>query len=381
LTNPAAFLARHPATEVVHLMEPSSWSCAHGVERWRSNCGCRLEPARFPSQEWRAPLRDALTWLAGELHGRFERESALLLDDPWAARDAMDGLPPSPILLPAARELLEMERNALRMFTSCGWFFDDIGGIESLQCLRYAARAIELAGPDRDHLMAGLAARLEPARSNDPVLGSGADLLRSRVLPTIPAAARIAAGHAAMQIFPWGLLEQPASAWEVEPDDDGLRLTDQRTGSSVVTRGTVGRDDSGRLRFRIAVEGAGGEVPMGLGDLPETARAVVRAAITAALFPAELAASLQELGVPGREALAARLLELLPGDMDLPSIDPALLHGALDLLDLDGAAVPFDAQSRFYEVMTAGSPAVRTMLAPFASRFGFGPGAFAAAEP
>jgi hypothetical protein len=229
--------------------------------------------------------------------------------------------------------------------------------------------------------MAGLAARLEPARSNDPVLGSGADLLRSRVLPTIPAAARIAAGHAAMQIFPWGLLEQPASAWEVEPDDDGLRLTDQRTGSSVVTRGTVGRDDSGRLRFRIAVEGAGGEVPMGLGDLPETARAVVRAAITAALFPAELAASLQELGVPGREALAARLLELLPGDMDLTSIDPALLHGALDLLDLDGGSVPFDAQSRFYEVMTAGSPAVRTMLAPFASRFGFGPGAFAAAEP
>ncbi len=382
LTNLAAYLARHPATEVIHLVEPSSWSCAHGVERWRSNCGCRLEPVKFPSQEWRTPLRDALTWLAGELHGHFERESALLVDDPWAARDAMEGLPPSPLLLPAARELLEMERNALRMFTSCGWFFDDIGGIESLQCLRYAVRAIELAGPDRDRLMAGLATRLEPARSNDPLLGSGADLLRHRVLSPIPAAARIAAGHAAMQLFPWGLLEQPASAWEVEPDDDdGLRLTDRRTGASVVTRGSVGRDESGRLRFRIAVEEGEGTVTLGLGDLPEAARAVVRAAITAALFPAELAASLQEIGVPGREALAARLLELLPGDMDLPSLDPALLHGALDLLDLDGAAVPFDSQSRFHEVMTSGSPAVRAALAPFASRFGFATDAFAPVEP
>jgi hypothetical protein len=380
LANPAAFLARHPATEAIELVEPSSWSCAHGVERWRSNCGCRLEPVKFPSQEWRAPLRDAQTWLASELHGRFEQEATLLLGDPWAARDAMEGLPPSPILLPAARELLEMERNALRMFTSCGWFFDDIGGIESRQCLRYAARAIELAGADRDYLMAGLAARLEPARSNDPALGSGADLLRNRVLPTIPAAARIAAGHAAMQLFPWGLLEQPASAWEVEPDDDGLRLTDRRTGATVVTRGSVRRDEAGQLRFRIELDGAVEPVVVGLGDLPETARAVVRAALTAALFPAELAASLQALAVPNREAFAARLLELLPADLDLPSMDPALLHGALDLLDLDGGAVPFDAQSRFYEVMTAGSPAVRTALAPFSSRFGFAPNAFAPAD-
>jgi hypothetical protein len=166
----------------------------------------------------------------------------------------------------------------------------------------------------------------------------------------------------------------------VEPDDDGLRLTDRRTGATVVTRGSVRRDEAGQLRFRIELDGAVEPVVVGLGDLPETARAVVRAALTAALFPAELAASLQALAVPNREAFAARLLELLPADLDLHSMDPALLHGALDLLDLDGGAVPFDAQSRFYEVMTAGSPGVRTALAPFSSRFGFAPNAFAPAD-
>jgi alpha-amylase/alpha-mannosidase (GH57 family) len=87
-TNFAAVLAAHPAADRVKLVAPSSWSCPHGVERWRSDCGCRLAPERGWHQRWRAPLRTALTWLAGELHGVFEREGAALFDDPWAVRDA-----------------------------------------------------------------------------------------------------------------------------------------------------------------------------------------------------------------------------------------------------------------------------------------------------
>src|SRR5207244_12648692 len=143
----ASFLARHPPEEDVRLVEPSSWSCPHGVERWRAECGCRAAPERGLHQRWRAPLRAALDWLATELRAPFER----------AGRP----LPP------------ELERHALRMFTSCGWFFDDIAGIESVIVLRSAARAIELSGPEAARLEAGLLERLALAPSDDPAVGSG----------------------------------------------------------------------------------------------------------------------------------------------------------------------------------------------------------------
>jgi hypothetical protein len=177
--NCAAFLARHPPQEEVRLVAPSSWSCPHGVERWRAECGCRVAPERGLHQRWRAPLRAALEWLAGELHAVFEREARPVFGDPWAARDAYDpGGQPHP--------LLELERHALRMFTSCGWFFDDIAGIESVIVLRSAARAIELAGPpppspEAARLEAGLLERLALAPSNDPAVGSGRELYLQRV--------------------------------------------------------------------------------------------------------------------------------------------------------------------------------------------------------
>jgi alpha-amylase/alpha-mannosidase (GH57 family) len=170
LDNFASFLARHPAEHPVELIEPSSWSCAHGVERWRSDCGCQTRPGT--SQAWRAPLRAALDWLAEELHARFEAEGAPLLKDPWEARNAWMPRGPSPLPV-RARELLEMEVDALAMFTSCGWFFDDIGGLETRICLRHAARAIEATGEHAEALHAGLRARLEPALSNDPASRCG----------------------------------------------------------------------------------------------------------------------------------------------------------------------------------------------------------------
>ncbi|NJD20372.1 MAG: DUF1925 domain-containing protein [Gemmatimonadetes bacterium] len=194
LENFASFLARSPATEPVTLVEPSSWSCAHGVERWRSECGCRMDPTRPTQQKWRAVLRDTLDDLAGGLHGLFQEEAGALLADPWAAREAYGAVfdqgdaarlrlvaeHERRALQPDERrrvlELLEMERDALRMFTSCGWFFDDLGGLEPLQVLRYAAHALDLAGAGGRPLEEELRGRLAEAASNDPIKGSGAGL-------------------------------------------------------------------------------------------------------------------------------------------------------------------------------------------------------------
>src|SRR5881398_3947605 len=120
-----------------------------------SDLGCRAAPERGLHQRWRAPLRAALDWLATELRAPFERDGK-----------------------PMPREL---ECHALRMFTSCGWFFDDIAGIESVIVLRSAARAIELSGPDAPRLEAGLLERLALAPCNDPAVGSGRELYLQRV--------------------------------------------------------------------------------------------------------------------------------------------------------------------------------------------------------
>ena len=153
--NFAAFLARRPPEEEVRIVAPSSWSCPHGVERWRAECGCRAAPERATQQRWRAPLRAALEWLSGEIRGAYEREGRAMPH--------------------------ELEHQLLRMFTSCGWFFDDIAGLESVIVLRSAARAIELAGPEAAQLEAGLLERLALAPSNDPSVGSGRELYLQRV--------------------------------------------------------------------------------------------------------------------------------------------------------------------------------------------------------
>ncbi|MDX1646429.1 MAG: DUF3536 domain-containing protein [Longimicrobiales bacterium] len=223
LENFASFLAREGTRETVGIVEPSSWSCAHGVDRWRRACGCRIDPAAATHQEWRGPLRSALEWLAEEVHGIFEREGAVFFDDPWTARDAYGeivwrvtsttdrvALDPGSALeavlrprgstgerpvgdAPGGRsgtgsdartlsgralELLEMERNTLRLFTSCAWFFDDVAGLEPRQVLAYAARALELAGVAGSRLRSGLSERLAEARSNDPDAGTAADVFR-----------------------------------------------------------------------------------------------------------------------------------------------------------------------------------------------------------
>jgi hypothetical protein len=216
LASVGAIAATVPPAATVEVASPSSWSCAHGVERWRSDCGCRLDAQARTSQAWRTPLRLALEWLAARCHERFAHDGAALFrDDPWAVRDgygavvAEDGAaleahvrtalraPEDAAALARARALLEMERAVLRSFTSCAWFFDDVARIETRQVLRYAARALELSG---------MAARVAPpftealgmAASNDPAQGTAAELFVREAVPHHPAGSRAAAAAAAL---------------------------------------------------------------------------------------------------------------------------------------------------------------------------------------
>jgi alpha-amylase/alpha-mannosidase (GH57 family) len=204
IENFASFLARNPPVTDAVLVSPSSWSCSHGIERWRSDCGCRLAPEEKTSQAWRGSLRDGLEWLAGELHEIFEREGdELFLVDPWSVRDeygdVMGESEAKALAFVAASisrrndgarveraaELLAMEEAALSMFTSCAWFFDDIARIETIQVLKYAAFAIELSG-DAARLESGLLEYIGDVKSNDPIEGTGRDIWRRKVKAAHP---------------------------------------------------------------------------------------------------------------------------------------------------------------------------------------------------
>lgn len=198
LTNYAAFLAAHPPTWQVEIAERSSWSCHHGVARWHGACACGIENRSGWNTEWRAALREALDWLHEALAAVYERRAAPLLSDPQAARLAYIDvlLDPSEAsrsryLAAHAKEamtaaqrdtiwsLQEMQRHAMLMYTSCGWFFEDPSRIETLQVLRYAARAVGLAKTitGRD-LEPDLLTRLTAARSNHADRGTAANLYR-----------------------------------------------------------------------------------------------------------------------------------------------------------------------------------------------------------
>lgn len=164
LTVYGAYLATHPPQMEVEIQPMSSWSCAHGVERWRSDCGCHIGTDPTWNQKWRAPLRDAFDHLRDTLIPLFESFASKIFTDPWATRDAyieviLDRSTANVknFLAKAAKdeltprqeqqglELLEMQHHTMQMYTSCGWFFDEVSGIETVQLLTYAARAIDLA--------------------------------------------------------------------------------------------------------------------------------------------------------------------------------------------------------------------------------------------
>jgi alpha-amylase/alpha-mannosidase (GH57 family) len=204
ITNYGEYLALHPPTHEVRISENTSWSCAHGVERWRSDCGCNSGNTHC-HQRWRAPLRESLDWLRAKLNIVFEHEGPGLLKDVWAALDdyvfvmldRSDRSRESFLDKHARRQLseiekvntwrlLEMQRHAALMYTSCGWFFDDISNIETVKNIEYAARAIQLAretsGADLETQFIANLAKVPGSKAHLP---DGAKVYDSLVRPSI----------------------------------------------------------------------------------------------------------------------------------------------------------------------------------------------------
>ncbi|MEM9462956.1 MAG: DUF3536 domain-containing protein, partial [Myxococcota bacterium] len=221
LTNYGEFLERFAPDHEVRIVERSSWSCAHGVERWRSNCGCNTGGQPSWNQEWRAPLRGALDWLRDQLIELYEEMAPAVLRRPWEARDAYVALildrsdaavdrfwqeygrdDLSEPQRSTGLRLLEMQRHAQLMYTSCAWFFDELSGIETIQVLGYAGRAIQLAAElTRVNVEHEFLRRLAEARSNLLEQGDGAAIYEHHVVPTAVDLPRLVAHYAVSSLF------------------------------------------------------------------------------------------------------------------------------------------------------------------------------------
>jgi alpha-amylase/alpha-mannosidase (GH57 family) len=271
LTNYASFLAQNPPKDEATIVERSSWSCAHGVGRWSADCGCRMRGDS--NQAWRGPLRAALDFVAEGLDPVFEREGAALMADPWAARDryidvvldrspgSVDafmravGAPDGAAERRRVLSLMEMQRNRVLMYTSCGWFFDDVSGIETAQILQYAVRAVELSralgGPD---LEPEFMVRLEAARATTAGTPSAREVVEKQVLPARADAQKVAATVAVASLFRLGAVDVPAFTVE----EREIRTTKREharlaTGSLAITSNLTGEQES--YSFSVLHEG------------------------------------------------------------------------------------------------------------------------------
>jgi alpha-amylase/alpha-mannosidase (GH57 family) len=221
ITNYGEYLALHPPTQEVEILEKTSWSCVHGVARWMDDCGCRSGGGNSWNQQWRGPLRNALDWLRDDLSAVFETRGTHLFVEPWAARDdyirvvldrssgnkdAFFARHAIRLLSPAeqveALHLLEMQRHLLLMYTSCGWFFDELTGPATLQILQYAARALQLSqqvtGEDREE---AFLQRLQDAWSNLPGCGNGRHVYERFIKPTMLDLVGVGAHYAISSMF------------------------------------------------------------------------------------------------------------------------------------------------------------------------------------
>ncbi len=219
LTNYGEFLEKNPPLYEVQILDHSSWSCAHGVERWKNDCGCNSGMHSGWHQKWRSPLRKGLDALRDQLIPAYTREASLYLKDPWEARDGyiqvildrtektIEDFLKSHSTRELSKEeksrvlkLLEIQRHAMLMYTSCGWFFDEISGPETVQVIEYASMAMqrteEILGLSLEPLFIS---DLEKAPSN--VFGNGAEVYRRLVLPSKVDLTRVGAHYAVSSLF------------------------------------------------------------------------------------------------------------------------------------------------------------------------------------
>jgi hypothetical protein len=451
--NFAAFLARHPAVHPVALVGPSSWSCPHGVERWRADCGCRHDGSTH--QRWRAPLRTALQQLRDALAERFAREGAVLFGHLPGGADAVrdaynDALPAArgpgdalavtggtvpPTRDPVwARELLDMEREALAMFDSDAWFGDDVDDPAVRLGLAHAARAASLAGPAAGALERRLRDLLDVAPSNDPAVGSARTVYARHARAATPTAQRVAAGAAAAYAVgvagPAGAGGDEGgavpAAWSVDlvrddghDGDDGddislpptpqpgtsaslhVTVADRRVGHPVTFSVTVdvpatppgggagrGGPRAARLSdvdprgITVLVRPVDGGRPdalaaaLKLADFPERARERVERALRRAVIR-----RLLDDGERDQLASGAATLEVLAGGALVRAVDaleddlsaPAVARvlGLADLADAAGGGTPVAAQSALYRLACRLPPPERARLASVAYRLGF----------
>lgn len=220
LTNYGEFLERYPPQYEATIYENTSWSCAHGIERWRANCGCSTHDAGH--QEWREPLREALDFLRDAVAPKYEKLIGQIVNSPWDARndyievinDRSDASVNAFFRRNSPRELsdeetvtalrlLELQRYAQLMYTSCGWFFADVSGIETIQVILYAARVLQLARElfGDDTLEQKFLAILEKAVSNVPSYVNGRVIYEKHVKPAVVDLSRVAAHYAVSSLF------------------------------------------------------------------------------------------------------------------------------------------------------------------------------------
>ncbi|MEM9858313.1 MAG: DUF3536 domain-containing protein [Bacteroidota bacterium] len=218
LTNYGEFLEKYEVKYEALIQEDSSWSCVHGVGRWKEDCGCHTGGNSGWSQQWRKPLRESLDWLREKLEHVFVEQGKNLLKDPWAARNAYIQviLDRSESNVNAylkkhlvkgsdsvkALRLLEMQRNELLMYTSCGWFFDEVSGIETTQIMQYACRAMQLAhqegGADYEY---DFLAKLSEAKSNVQEYGNASEVYLKHVAPASVNLERVGMHYSIASIF------------------------------------------------------------------------------------------------------------------------------------------------------------------------------------
>jgi alpha-amylase/alpha-mannosidase (GH57 family) len=239
VTNYGEFLEKHPPTHEVEIFPNTSWSCFHGVERWWKDCGCNSGAHPGWSQVWRTPLRNALDWLRDTVAPRYQQKAGELLKDPWKARNdyirvILDRSPDNVeqfLAQHAARKLseegkctvlrlLELQRHAMLMYTSCGWFFDDLSGLETVQVIQYAGRAIQLAQEVfGDGIEASFLQRLEHARSNIPEQGDGRQIYEKYVRPAMIDLLQVGAHYAVSSLFEDYAAQDRIFSYTVERQD------------------------------------------------------------------------------------------------------------------------------------------------------------------
>jgi alpha-amylase/alpha-mannosidase (GH57 family) len=284
ITNYGEYLEMHPPTHEVRIVEKTSWSCFHGTKRWRSDCGCNSGGNPGWNQEWRAPLRTAMDMLRDRLSEGYARKLGEYLRDPWLARDdyisvvldrSIDNIGRFmerhgirrilPEEWPVVLELLEMQRHAMLMYTSCGWFFDEISGVETVQVIQYAGRAIQLA----EKLLPGdftgpFMECLSAARSNIPEHENGGRIFEKFVKPCLIDLVNVGAHYAVSSIFEEYKEETGIYCYRIDREE----FRTLRSGDSVLAVGRIGihstvTHESGDVSFCVvnlgnhAVHGGG----------------------------------------------------------------------------------------------------------------------------